>query len=436
MAAYEGETGDRLLAIPHNGNLSNGLMFDAVTLTDRRPLDRDYAERRMRWEPIYEVTQIKGDGETHPSLSPNDHVEVEVARLARREHQPAAVGRPGRVARVAPGVGELDWIRPVGVADPDLKAAAARIVKGQPRPVGRVGGTQVVLRRGHELLRDLSAGDRRAPRGPPDVPVPRTVLRVDEAVSSHGRPSNVSASDRRQLWRAAVQAHAIETSSLEDDLATVRRPGEATHTHVPCPGRQPPGVPTVRRLGPDVGHVGIPGIRAHEREPCPVGRQRGLVVGKSLVRRGQRPLLESLEIEAHNPRGSLFDVRVLQGDPVPVGGPGERPHAIEADSSRLLSPEGRHGVERGPAPGLADEGNVLPVGRPSGVRVGRRVLRQAKGPAARGQGLDVDVIVVRRAPDVRHLLAVRGETGARLVPAVAGEGCDLQRRRRGFGRTL
>jgi len=72
MAAYEGRTGDRVLAIPHNGNLSNGLMFDVVTLTSRRPLDRDYAERRMRWEPIYEVTQIKGDGETHPTLSPND----------------------------------------------------------------------------------------------------------------------------------------------------------------------------------------------------------------------------------------------------------------------------------------------------------------------------------------------------------------------------
>jgi len=72
MAAYEEETGDRLLAIPHNGNLSNGLMFDAVTLGDGQPLDRDYAERRMRWEPIYEVTQIKGDGEAHPSLSPND----------------------------------------------------------------------------------------------------------------------------------------------------------------------------------------------------------------------------------------------------------------------------------------------------------------------------------------------------------------------------
>jgi hypothetical protein len=72
MASYEEKTGGRLLAIPHNGNLSNGLMFDAVTLASETPLDRDYAERRMRWEPIVEVTQIKGDGETHPLLSPND----------------------------------------------------------------------------------------------------------------------------------------------------------------------------------------------------------------------------------------------------------------------------------------------------------------------------------------------------------------------------
>jgi len=72
MTAYEKQTGGRLLAIPHNGNLSNGLMFDDVTLTAKRPIDRDYALRRMRWEPLYEVTQMKGDGEAHPSLSPND----------------------------------------------------------------------------------------------------------------------------------------------------------------------------------------------------------------------------------------------------------------------------------------------------------------------------------------------------------------------------
>jgi len=71
MQGYEKKTGGRLLAIPHNGNLSNGLMFDDVTYTGK-PLDRDYAERRMRWEPIYEVTQMKGDGETHPALSTRD----------------------------------------------------------------------------------------------------------------------------------------------------------------------------------------------------------------------------------------------------------------------------------------------------------------------------------------------------------------------------
>ncbi|MHC4369286.1 MAG: DUF3604 domain-containing protein [Planctomycetota bacterium] len=72
MATFEKETGGRVLALAHNGNLSNGLMFDDVTLTSKKPLNRVYAESRSRWEPLYEVTQIKGDGETHPMLSPND----------------------------------------------------------------------------------------------------------------------------------------------------------------------------------------------------------------------------------------------------------------------------------------------------------------------------------------------------------------------------
>lgn len=72
LARYEKKTGGKVLAIAHNGNISNGTMFDDVTLTTRKPIDQDYAQRRMRWEPIYEVTQIKGDGEAHPALSPND----------------------------------------------------------------------------------------------------------------------------------------------------------------------------------------------------------------------------------------------------------------------------------------------------------------------------------------------------------------------------
>ncbi len=72
MAAYEERTGGSVLAIAHNGNLSNGRMFPLVDTFTGKPLDREYAEKRARWERLYEATQIKGDGETHPFLSPND----------------------------------------------------------------------------------------------------------------------------------------------------------------------------------------------------------------------------------------------------------------------------------------------------------------------------------------------------------------------------
>ncbi len=71
LETYEQKTGGKVLAIPHNGNLSNGRMFPIESLDGKR-LNKDYAESRQRWEPIYEVTQVKGDGESHPLLSPND----------------------------------------------------------------------------------------------------------------------------------------------------------------------------------------------------------------------------------------------------------------------------------------------------------------------------------------------------------------------------
>jgi hypothetical protein len=71
MAGYEESTGGQVFAIPHNGNLSNGLMFNDKKFSGRR-MDREYAEARIRWEPIIEASQIKGDGETHPLLSNED----------------------------------------------------------------------------------------------------------------------------------------------------------------------------------------------------------------------------------------------------------------------------------------------------------------------------------------------------------------------------
>ena len=71
LATYEDKTGGNVFALPHNGNLSNGLMFSGKAHSGE-PIDRAYAEARARWEPLHEMTQIKGDEETHPLLSPED----------------------------------------------------------------------------------------------------------------------------------------------------------------------------------------------------------------------------------------------------------------------------------------------------------------------------------------------------------------------------
>ncbi len=71
MAAYEKQTGGNVLAIPHNANMSNGLMFSLNT-DKGQPLTQQYAATRSRWEPLVEITQLKGAAEAHPGLSPND----------------------------------------------------------------------------------------------------------------------------------------------------------------------------------------------------------------------------------------------------------------------------------------------------------------------------------------------------------------------------
>jgi hypothetical protein len=72
MQAYEDKTGGQVFALAHNGNLSNGWMFPLDETLTAGAIDEDYIQQRARWEPLYEVTQIKGDGEAHPFLSPDD----------------------------------------------------------------------------------------------------------------------------------------------------------------------------------------------------------------------------------------------------------------------------------------------------------------------------------------------------------------------------
>ena len=71
LADFEARTGADVLAIPHNGNLSNGLMFSVETNAGK-PLTKELAALRASLEPVIEATQIKGDSEAHPFLSPDD----------------------------------------------------------------------------------------------------------------------------------------------------------------------------------------------------------------------------------------------------------------------------------------------------------------------------------------------------------------------------
>ncbi len=71
LSRYEENTGGEVIAVPHNANLSHGEMFALTTVADQ-PLTASYARMRSRWEPLLEVTQLKGDSETHPILSPTD----------------------------------------------------------------------------------------------------------------------------------------------------------------------------------------------------------------------------------------------------------------------------------------------------------------------------------------------------------------------------
>jgi len=72
MTNYEEKTDGEILAIAHNGNLSNGIMFPLEAQWNGTALDETYVTQRSKWEPLYEATQIKGDGEAHPFLSPDD----------------------------------------------------------------------------------------------------------------------------------------------------------------------------------------------------------------------------------------------------------------------------------------------------------------------------------------------------------------------------
>ena len=136
MQKYEDKTGGEVLAIAHNGNLSNGIMFPIVELFTDKEIDREYAEQRARWEMLYETTQIKGDGETHPLLSPND----EFANFERWDKGNLDLTQPKK-----PEMLEFEYAR--AALKNGLKMEAKLGVN--PYKFGLVGSTQLAHRPCH-----------------------------------------------------------------------------------------------------------------------------------------------------------------------------------------------------------------------------------------------------------------------------------------------
>jgi hypothetical protein len=129
LADYERDHQGEVLAIAHNGNLSNGLMFADTTLAGE-PLTADYASRRLRWEPLYEVTQVKGDGEAHPLLSPED---------------PFADYETWDADNIARDVPKEDWMLRYEYARSALKLGLGheRSLGVNPFQFGLIGGTDI-----------------------------------------------------------------------------------------------------------------------------------------------------------------------------------------------------------------------------------------------------------------------------------------------------
>ena len=130
---YEDRTGGKVLAIPHNGNLSGGNMFALNTLGGQ-PFTKAYAERRSRWEPIAEVTQLKGDGETHPLLSPTDEF-ADYETMGSFTAAPAkgdkAAGKPKAQSK-----GPTAQQDPVALAAQSYSRSALKLGLGQEAQLG------------------------------------------------------------------------------------------------------------------------------------------------------------------------------------------------------------------------------------------------------------------------------------------------------------
>ena len=177
-------TGARFLAIPHNSNISKGLMFAEDSLRGE-PMDADYAARRMRWEKLVEVTQIKGDSEVHPLFAPDDEfADFELYPFYIQQQAEEYVPRPGDYVRSALKTG-LALGRSLGV---------------NPFQFGLIGSTDA-----HTGLSTAEEGNFAGKMATDSTPE----TKINEVIAGGSRGWTMSASGLAAVWAEENSREAI-----------------------------------------------------------------------------------------------------------------------------------------------------------------------------------------------------------------------------------
>jgi hypothetical protein len=180
------------VAIPHNSNISKGAMFSSKTLRGE-PMTAELAETRRYWEPVVEITQIKGDSETHSRLSPADP-------FADFENYPFYIQRDNTPYN--PRVG--DFVRPAMLRGLELQAD----IGVNPFQFGVIGSTDA-----HTALSSADENNFLGKMATDSIPANKMVHWGDNAKSSFGWAMSASG-------RAAVWANENSRSAI---LAAMRR---------------------------------------------------------------------------------------------------------------------------------------------------------------------------------------------------------------------
>ncbi|MCH2173986.1 DUF3604 domain-containing protein [Myxococcota bacterium] len=270
LANYEATTGGQVLAIPHNSNLSGGLMF-ALEDSKGRPISKEYAETRSRWEPLVEATQFKGDSETHPFFSPDD---------AFADYE------TWDWANAAQTIPHEDWMSRFEYVRGALKSGLeidAR-VGANPYRLGMIGSTD-----SHTSYATASE-DNFWGKFSNEAPAPG---RVDAEGDVPGFSWRYASSGYAAVWARA--------NTREELFAAMKR-------------RETYATTGPRMVVRFFGGWSFDASDAHRPDPVQTGYRMGVPMGGTLTRREGNPAPAFLVVAAKDPDGANLDrVQIVKG---------------------------------------------------------------------------------------------------------------------------